>query len=282
MNAGRRGAALTLGSLALSLCAACGGDADSQPEAEPAAAAQAPTSPPNAMARALAGGGTVFVIRPSELTAEQGAWVAGVTDADYVFTTLERGPWDVPSLRRFIEGMEAAAAAAPDSLATIPVLLRIPPLHEMDPDTARTRVAEALEAGVSGIIFPHVVSREEIAQALDLLGPQGWPRNPAGSVVAVHMIEDRASVENARELVATPGVKVVFLGPMSLTSAFEDDSTAVEGAIQSVLAICRETDVACGITAGAEDVAERVRQGFRFLVVREQAVLDAGRTATGS
>ena len=79
----------------------------------------------------------------------------------------------------------------------------------------------------------------------------------------------------------TPGVKVIFLGPMSLTTSFENDSVAVEDAIQSVLAICKETDVASGITAGAADVAERVRQGFRFLVVREPAVLAAGKAAVG-
>jgi 2-keto-3-deoxy-L-rhamnonate aldolase RhmA len=261
------------------LWAGCTSDAATDEATLPPLQAAAPA--PNALARALAGGGTVFVIRPSELTAEQGAWTAAVRGADYVFTTLERPPWDVPALSAYMQGMRQAAAAAPDSLAVTPVLLRIPPLHEMDPDTARVRVREALDAGVAGIIFPHVVSRAEIEQALDLLGPDGWPRNPDGSVVAVHMIEDRASVENARELVGTPGVKVIFLGPMSLTTAFEGDSARVESAIQSVLAVCRETDVACGITAGAADVAERVRQGFRFLVVREPEVLAAGRAAAG-
>jgi 2-keto-3-deoxy-L-rhamnonate aldolase RhmA len=261
------------------LATACTSDAETEETTLPAMEAAPPA--PNAMARALAGGGTVFVIRPSELTAEQGAWTAAVDGADYVFTTLERGPWDIPALTTFIQGMRQAAASAPDSLAETPVLLRIPPLHESDPDTARVRVREALAAGVAGIIFPHVVSRAEIEQALGLLGEDGWPRNPNGPVVAVHMIEDRASVENARELVGTPGVKVIFLGPMSLTTAFEGDSVAVENAIQSVLAVCKETDVACGITAGAEDVAERVRQGFRFLVVREPGVLAAGRAALG-
>jgi 2-keto-3-deoxy-L-rhamnonate aldolase RhmA len=261
------------------LVPACGPEAGTDEATLPATEAAAPA--PNAMARALEGGGTVFVIRPSELTAEQGAWTAAVRGADYVFTTLERGPWDVPALTGFLRGMREAAASAPDSLVDTPVLLRIPPLHEMDPDTARARVQEALGAGVAGIIFPHVVSRAEIEQALDLLGDEGWPRNPSGSVVAVHMIEDRASVESARELVGTPGVKVIFLGPMSLTTAFEGDSAAVESAIQSVLAVCKENDVACGITAGAEDVAERVRQGFRFLVVREPEVLAAGRAAAG-
>jgi 2-keto-3-deoxy-L-rhamnonate aldolase RhmA len=95
------------------------------------------------------------------------------------------------------------------------------------------------------------------------------------------MIEDRASVANARELVGTPGVKVVLVGPMSLTTAFEGDAAAVENAIQSVLAICKETGVACGITAGIDDVVARVQQGFRFLVLRDPAALAAGKAALG-
>jgi 2-keto-3-deoxy-L-rhamnonate aldolase RhmA len=262
----------------LLLTAACGSDTQSDAQL-PAIEATAPA--PNAMARALQNGGTVFVIRPSELTAEQGAWTAAVKGADYVFTTLERGPWDMPGLTTFLQGMRQAAAANPDSMTETPVLLRIPPLHDLGADSTRARVQEALGVGVAGIIFTHITSRREIEQALDALGEKGWPRNPSGEVVAVHMIEDRASVDNARELVGTPGVKVIFLGPMSLTTSFENDSVAVENAIQSVLAICKETDVACGITAGAEDVVERVRQGFRFLVVREPAVLAAGKAAVG-
>ena len=270
-----RAAALLVATLPIP---ACGSDSESEASLPPI---EATAPPPNAMARALADGGTVFVIRPSELTAEQGAWTAGIKGADYVFTTLERGPWDIPALETYMGGMQQAAASSPSTMASTPVLLRIPPLHEMNPDTARARVQEALAAGVAGIIFPHVQSRAEIEQALEALGPDGWPRNPTGTVVAVHMIEDKASVENARELAQTPGVKVIFLGPMSLTTAFESDSTAVESAIQSVLAVCKEADVACGITAGAADVAERVRQGFRFLVVREADVLAAGRAAAG-
>ena len=269
----------TLSALIALAAVACGQEADTDAEAVPAADANA--TPPNNMARALAGGGTIWVIRPSELTAEQGAWTARVRGADYVFTSLESGPWDMAGFTAYLDGMRQAAAAAPDSAATIPVLLRIPPLHEIGIDSVRAKVQEALRVGASGIIFPHLQSREEFVQVSEALGPQGWPANPQGGVVAVHMIEDRVSVSNARELVSTPGVKVVLVGPMSLTSAYENDTVAVENAIQSVLALCKETDVACGITAGVDDVVMRVQQGFRFLVLRDPAALAAGRAALG-
>ena len=258
------------------LSAACGGEPEAQPESS---AAEETAAHPNNMARALDGGGTVFVIRPSELTADQGAWTARVRDADYVFTSLESGPWDMPGMNAFLQGMNEAAAYAPDAAKSIPVLLRIPPIHELGLDSARARVQDALRVGVSGIIFPHILSAEEMAQPQQLLGSDGWPTNPQGRVVAVHMIEDRTSVDMAPLLVSTPGVKVILLGPMSLHSSFQDDSVAVENAIQSVLALCKAEDVACGITAVADDVVKRVQQGFRFLVVREPEVLAAGKAA---
>jgi hypothetical protein len=259
----------------VTLLPACGPEARPETESPPAAEAVHP----NNMARALEGGGTVFVIRPSELTAEQGAWTARVRDADYVFTSLESGPWDMPGMNAFLQGMQQEAAYSPNTAKNIPVLLRIPPIHELGLDSARARVEEALRVGVSGIIFPHILSAEEMAQPQQLLGSNGWPTNPQGSAVAVHMIEDRSSVDMAPLLVSTPGVKVILVGPMSLHSSYQDDSVAVENAIQSVLALCKAQDVACGITAVADDVVKRVQQGFRFLVVREPEVLAAGKAA---
>jgi hypothetical protein len=74
---------------------------------------------------------------------------------------------------------------------------------------------------------------------------------------------------------------MVFLGPRSLTGSYENDAAAVENAIQSVLAVCKELNVACGITAGVEDIGKRVQEGFKFVMVREPAELAAGRTAAG-
>jgi hypothetical protein len=137
------------------ISAACANEPDTQAESS----AVDDASPPNAMARALEGGGTVFVIRPSELTPEQGAWTARVPDADYVFTSLESGPWDMPGFTAYLEGMRQTAAASPDSAKNVPVLLRIPPLHEIGLDSVRAKVQEALRVGASGIIFPHLLSR---------------------------------------------------------------------------------------------------------------------------
>lgn len=56
---------------------------------------------------------------------------------------------------------------------------------------------------------------------------------------------------------------------------------AVEGAIQTVLSACQAHGVPCGITAGVDDVAERIAQGFRMFIVSDPAAVTAGRMAAG-
>ena len=93
------------------------------------------------------------------------------------------------------------------------------------------------------------------------------------------LIEDRIGVANASEIVAVPGVSVAFPGPGDLRRAYKGDMEAVERAIQTVLAACLEADVPCGITAGPEDIAERIRQGFRVFIVTSAEALSVGHQA---
>ena len=76
------------------------------------------------------------------------------------------------------------------------------------------------------------------------------------------IVEDREAVEVVDEIVSTPGVSVVFAGPGDLRRAYEGDMEAVESAIQTVLAACTEHRVPCGITAGVDDIAERLSRAF--------------------
>jgi len=105
--------------------------------------------------------------------------------------------------------------------------------------------------------------------------------NPEGDVLNVLLIEDVHAVDRADEIVSAAGAGVVIPGPGDLRRAYEGDMEAVEGAIQKVLASCLEFDVACGITAGADDVAARIEQGFRFFIMTDPAAVAVGRAAAG-
>ena len=130
-------------------------------------------------------------------------------------------------------------------------------------------------------MIPHVETAEEAAFVVDALGVRPWPLDPDGDIVAMLLIEDRTAVANAREIVNTPGVGIVVPGPGDLRRAYERNAQAVEDAIQAVLAACLEFDVPCGITAGADDIAERLTQGFRVIIVTQPEALAVGRQAAG-
>jgi 2-keto-3-deoxy-L-rhamnonate aldolase RhmA len=226
----------------------------------------------NPIIQLLATGQSVFGIFSGDKTPQQGAAVSG-SEADFVFYSLETGPFDIPTMTAYMDGMRTAA----DSLAH-PVVLRVPPLT--DEAVTRDQVARGLEAGVAGIVFPHVARPDQAATSVAVV-PGLWPADPDGDVVSFLIIEDREGIANTREIVATAGPTVVFAGPGDLRRAYDGDMDAVEAAIQTVLATCLEMDVPCGVTAGAHDIVQRLDQGFRVIIATEEDALPLGRRAAG-
>lgn len=257
------------GALVLPLSLACGPAAEPRPDqsAEPQLAP---------LIERLASGDAVFGIFSGDKTPEQGRTMGQNRGLDFVFYSLEQGPFDIPTLQAYMEGVsEGSGAETPH-----PFALRIPPIRD-DPGAAVGRVKEAVAAGVSAVVFPHVVSAADAAVAVSAMGPGLWPGNPAGGLLGMLIVEDREGVEHVSEIVKTPGVSVVFAGPGDLRRAYEGDLDAVENAIQTVLAACEEQGVPCGITAGADDIAHRIEQGFRVFIVTEGEAVPVGRAAAG-
>ena len=230
----------------------------------------------NRMVELLASGRPVFGIFSGEHTPGQGARMARNREADFVFYSLESGPFDIPAMEAYMEGMRDGAG----EYAPQPVALRIPPIRD-GADSARARARAGLEAGVHSIVYPHVESVEEAELAVGALGDAAWPGNADGNLASILLIEDRIGIERAAEIVRTPGVSVVIPGPGDLRRAYEGDMEAVETAIQTVLAECLAAGVACGITAGPDDIGERLDQGFRFFIVTSPEALTVGRAHAG-
>ena len=248
-------------------------DPASDPAAsEPAAAATSPAPVVNL----IADGQVVFGIFSGPTTREQGALMGQNRELDFVFYSLESGPFDIMSTKVYMEGVAEGSGSEPPH----PLVLRIPPIRN-GVEAAQAHAAEALDAGVAAIVFPHVESAEEAAVAVAAMGDDHWPGNPSGSLFSILIIEDRSGVERADEIVATEGVSVVFPGPGDLRRAYEGDMEAVEAAIQTVLASCQRHGVPCGITAGVDDIAERIEQGFRMFIVTDAAAVTPGRAAAG-
>lgn len=222
---------------------------------------------------------------------------------DYVFIDMEHAPFNLETLQVFLLGMTDKAAVARQGnaqMATTPIV-RIPVNGRNDPEWI---VKQVLDMGVFGIMFPYIENRAEAERAVRAMrypqargsqyfeprGQRGsspgiatwywgvsdysrradvWPHNPAGELLAVLQIESAEGVRNAEAIVTTPGVGAIFIGPadLALSMGLPGSSPEVQGAIDSVLALCIRHNVPCGITTGAGDVARRLQQGFRFPTV---------------
>ncbi|MYE44523.1 MAG: hypothetical protein F4X79_10925 [Acidobacteria bacterium] len=261
----------------------------------------------NRVVSLLADGQVVFGIFSGEPTPETAMEMAQQELADFIFYSLERGPFDLPTMSAYQE-----ALSPPDGRGSAnphPVLLRIPPIRD-GMDEAAERTAAGLDAGTYGIVFPHVETADEARYAvasMTLAGAGGlrpdadpeaarvfgvspedyaaragvWPLDPAGELVSFLLIEDQIGIENALEITSVPGISIVSPGPGDLRRAYEGDMEAVEAAIQTVLAACLEAGVPCGITAGPDDIAMRIEQGFRVFIVTSPEALAVGHQAAG-
>ena len=221
-------------------------------------------------------GKPVFGVFSGEMTREQGAVMARTSDADFILYSMEDGPFDVAGMAAYLEGMEEAAG--PTALSDLPVILRVPPIE--DAEVTRTQLDEALPTGIAGIVFPHAARPEQAAVAAALMG-EAWPQNPEGSLLNILIVEDKEGIANAREIVSTPGLSVVFAGPGDLRRAYDGDMEAVENAIQTVLGACLESGVVCGITAGVEDIGARLDEGWGMIIVTQPEAVAVGKAHAG-
>ncbi len=258
----------------LAILACAPPDGAGEPEADADAAGDAATAAP--LVQLLADGQVLFGVFSGPRTAEQGAEMGRNRELDFVFYSLESGPFDIMTTKVYMTGIAEGSVPDPPH----PLVLRVPAIRD-GVAAAEANVAEALEAGVASIVFPHVESAEEVAVAVSAMGDRLWPGNPDGDLVNILIIEDRAGVERADEIVGTEGVSIVFPGPGDLRRAYEGDMEAVEGAIRTVLAACERHAVPCGITAGVDDIGERIAQGFRVFIVSDPAAVTVGREVAG-
>ncbi|MDX1494958.1 MAG: hypothetical protein R3253_12895, partial [Longimicrobiales bacterium] len=172
--------------------AACGpsdeapGDA---PSSQPSMSA-ATVEHDNDIIALLDSGQPVFGMFAPEQSAEGGAQAAANTETDFIFYSLESGPWDIPTMEAFMAGMaDASGDAAPH-----PVVLRIPPVRD-DRAAARTHMEEGMAAGIAVLPLPLVETPEELALAVEVMGGRLWPLNSQGDVLTVILIEDQSGIE---------------------------------------------------------------------------------------
>jgi len=218
---------------------------------------------------------------PPLYTSAGGAALGANPLLDYLFLNLE-GAYDPAAVTEMAAGLATQTTGSRKTL-----LVRIPPISTDGAEVARARVAESLAAGADGIVLPHVRSAEEARLAVSFftdVGADVWtPENPDGTVVAMLMVEDPGALAEVAEIADTPGYSILACGIGSLTAALGDRAAAEAGNIE-VLRHAQRVGRPDMITANANDVEQRIEEGFLALLMNgpeADAHIEAGRAAAG-
>jgi 4-hydroxy-2-oxoheptanedioate aldolase len=165
-------------------------------------------------------------------------------------------------------------------------------------------VLQYLDAGMMGVMMPGLESAGEIRMLVDAVkyppvGKRGMGLTRASGYIAVGkeaadyirfsneqtmvipQFEDAALIDRFEEMICQPSVDAVVIGPrdLSLNMGFPDgpNHPEVQDMIDRVIAICKRTAVAAGITAGSRaDSAKQVARGVTMILAIAQLVITAG------
>ena len=198
-------------------------------------------------------------------------------DLDFVVIDEQYGEFDIDAVRAALTNMYTGNGAAAAPIVRIPLAVR---------DAPQDVVKQLLDAGVFGIMFPDIETRQQAMTAVGSMrfaeatatgdgAPAGlrgsgtgsapaywglsaddyrmaadvWPLAPAGKLVAMIQIESLIGIEHLDEILEVPGIGVIFLGPTDIATSIGaegPDAPEVELLVQEVLAACLAKNIACG------------------------------------
>lgn len=198
---------------------------------------------------------------------------------DFVFLDGQHGSF---GMDRIIDNLIAIGGYPCDAVARVPV-------------NDFTTIGRFLDEGCLGIVVPMVNDRADATKAADAMrfppiGKRSWGWGRAarygdnytdevdGQVFLAVQIETKTAVENAEEILSTPGVDGCWIGPSDLSLSlgihprerFTSDIHAA--AVEKVLQACKNTGTFAGYaTSGPKEAMALAARGFQFLTVGSDA-----------
>ena len=206
---------------------------------------------------------------------------------DFLYIEYEHGFFDLTTLA------DTVLCARDNQL---PVIAKTPQLE-------RAEVAKLLECGIVGIQLPRTETRADVETlrsyikfpptgtraiapgygSSDYVQPPDWrtwmAEQDEEPTLVVH-IETRRAYENAEEIISTPGVDMVYVGPgdfsIEMGHPGDYDHENVGGAMREILEICNKHNVPFGTTAsGTEAARQWISRGARFFEAVDELTLIA-------
>jgi len=220
--------------------------------------------------------GTLLTLPAPEL-----AEIAADAGFDWLFLDMEHGLLDSLAVQRIAQAVGERC----------PCVVRVPANEE-------TWIKKALDAGVAGLIFPHLNTRAEAERVIrmSLFSPEGERSisiaraSRFGMKIEEYLVEANRNtsfiaqvehidaVRNIDEIIAVPGIDAVLVGPYDLSASLKKpgqlgDAEVLE-AVAKVQESCDAQGVPAGIFAGDTASAERAfKAGFSFVCVATDITL---------
>ena len=202
------------------------------------------------------------------------AEVMALSGLDFLVIDTEHGAINIESVQAIIQAMAGTDVVPIVRLA----------------GSQRMFANKVLDTGPLGVIVPMVSSREDAqatvsaalyppegtrgiglgrAQGYELDRREDYLKVANDQMLVVVQVEHRDGVECIEEIVTTPGIDLVFLGPADLAGSMgyrtQPGHPDVAKAIDRVAQAARRAKIPVGIpVSGPDDLARRVKQGFQF------------------
>jgi len=228
----------------------------------------------NVVREKLKNGEPVFGMMVTEFDSPAIPVILADAGLDFFILDMEHGTFTLPA---------ALAILQTARLANITPLIRVP-------DGMYHVIAPVLDAGGLGIVVPRVETRDVAARSIAAmryppLGVRGiyggkanneyrpvklmdYTRAANEEILSIIQIESKRAVECAEELLSTPGLDGVLVGPwdMALSMGVDPSDAIVSEMTQKVLDIAKKNKVACGIHVGDPGVIKQWQaKGMTFL-----------------
>ena len=155
------------------------------------------------------------------------------------------------------------------------------------------QIMKILDAGSYGIICPMVSNRKEAENFVQaclypskgyrsfgpvrglLYGGSDYAKHSDNEILKLAMIETKEALENLDEIMSTPGLDGIYIGPADLSLAIGEkpgfdkgEDTKAYSEILRILEHAKKNNIFAGIHNGSTDYAKKmIEKGFQFVTV---------------
>ena len=153
-------------------------------------------------------------------------------------------------------------------------------------------IMKVLDAGAYGVVIPLVNNREEAERAVAacryppkgirsfgpmraaMYGGRGYAKEANNEIACIVMIETKEALDNLDEILSTPGVDAVYIGPadlafaLDLTPTGDNNDPKHVATVDRIFDACKKHNVAAGIHTGSLEYSQRyLKQGFHMVTL---------------